>query len=263
MMKKRVISGIIMSLVLIPILIIGGNVFILAMGMIGILALKELINLKISHEKIPDLINLISFITILLLIFSEYDGYSIMFGLTYKGLAITILSLLIPCLFYKNKYSTHDAFYLIGCVIFLGLIFNSIILIRNISIWRLIYLVLIVTINDIFAYLIGDLIGKHKFSKISPNKTIEGTVAGLIVSTIISTIFYINAIGNTNIIKLIFLTMLISLSGQIGDLVFSKIKRENNIKDYSNLIPGHGGVLDRIDSLIFAVLTYTLIIGIL
>lgn len=262
-MKKRVISGIIMSLVLIPILIIGGNVFILAMGMIGILALKELINLKISHEKIPDLINLISFIAILLLIFSEYDGYSIMFGLTYKGLAITILSLLIPCLFYKNKYSTHDAFYLIGCVIFLGLIFNSIILIRNISIWRLVYLSLIVTINDIFAYLIGALIGKHKFSKISPNKTIEGTVAGLIVSTIISTIFYINAIGNTNIIKLIFLTMLISLSGQIGDLVFSKIKRENNIKDYSNLIPGHGGVLDRIDSLIFAVLTYTLIIGIL
>lgn len=262
-MKKRVISGIIMTLVLVPVLIIGGNVFILSLGMIGILALKELINLKTSHEKIPDLINLISFIALLLLIFSEYDDYSIMFGLTYKGIAITTLSLLIPCLFYKNKYSTRDAFYLIGCVIFLGLIFNTIILIRNISIWRLVYLILIVTLNDIFAYIIGSLIGKHKFSKISPNKTIEGTVAGLILSTTISTIFYINAIGSTNIIKLIFLTMLISLSGQIGDLFFSKIKRENNIKDYSNLIPGHGGVLDRIDSLIFAVLTYTVIIGIL
>ena len=100
------------------------------------------------------------------------------------------------------------------------------------------------------------LIGKHKLTKISPKKTIEGSVVGTIVSTIIATTYYAMFISNENIIKIIFVVIILSIIGQIGDLFFSLIKRENDIKDFSNLIPGHGGVLDRIDSIIFVLITF-------
>lgn len=264
-MKKRIISAIIMVAILVPILIIGESVFAVAMGILSVLALKELIDLKQSHGKIPEFVFLLGIIDLLLLTFSEFDGYSIAFGLTYRGIAITILSMFIPCLFYKNeKYTTKDAMYLTASIVSLGLLFNSIILIRNIDIWRLIYLLLIVTLTDSFAMIIGTLIGCHKCTpNISPKKTWEGSIGGTIVGTIVAVIFYVNVISSTAISKVVLLTLLLSIFGQIGDLFFSKIKRENKIKDYSNLIPGHGGILDRIDSLIFVVLMYIILFGII
>ncbi len=261
-MKKRILSAIIMAIILIPILIIGNKIFALTMGFIGVLAFKELINLKESHSKIPDLLFFLGLINLLLIIFSGLDGIIIPLNLEYKNLAFCILCMFLPCLFSKNKnYSTHTAFYLIGCIIFLGVVFNSFILLRNFDIWRLIYIILIVTMTDIFALVIGKLIGKHKCApNISPGKTWEGSVGGTFVGTIVPTIFYINIINQNNLIKIIFITLILSIIGQLGDLFFSKIKRENKIKDFGNLIPGHGGVLDRIDSLIFVLLTYIILI---
>ena len=109
--------------------------------------------------------------------------------------------------------------------------------------------------TDIFAYCVGSKIGKHKFSKVSPKKSIEGCIAGtvgsvvlmLIYTWILNTYFSFNYsyifIGITGIV--------LSLIGQIGDFAASTIKRYVDIKDYSNLLPGHGGMLDRIDSVIF------------
>ena len=109
--------------------------------------------------------------------------------------------------------------------------------------------------TDIFAYCVGSKIGKHKFSKVSPKKSIEGCVAGtigsvvvmLIYTWILNTYFSFNysyfLIGSTG--------LALSLIGQLGDFAASTIKRYVDIKDYSNLLPGHGGMLDRIDSVIF------------
>ena len=89
-------------------------------------------------------------------------------------------------------YTARDAFYLATCVIFLGLVFNGIILIRILDIWHLVYLILITTMTDIFAMLLGKLVGKHKLIEhVSPNKTVEGSVLGSIVATIVSTVFYL------------------------------------------------------------------------
>ena len=264
-MKKRIISAILMIIIFVPILVIGGNVFIVAMGMLGVIALKELLDLKESHSKIPDLVFLIAIINLLLLIFSEFDGYAIAFGLSYRGIALTLLTLLIPCLIYKKDYQTKDALILSSYTIFLGLVFNCVILIRNVNILYLIYLILIATITDIFALVFGKLIGLHKcmpINSISPNKTWEGVIGGTLIGTIIPLIFYNNFVNSLNI-KVIIMTIVLSLIGQIGDLVFSKIKRENKIKDYGNIIPGHGGVLDRIDSLIFIILAYIICFGII
>lgn len=109
--------------------------------------------------------------------------------------------------------------------------------------------------TDTCAYCIGKLFGKHKFSKISPKKSIEGCIAGTLGSVILAIIYNIicNNVWNMNInyILISIIAVVLSLIGQIGDFAASSIKRYNDIKDFSNLIPGHGGMLDRIDSVIF------------
>ncbi len=111
--------------------------------------------------------------------------------------------------------------------------------------------------TDIMAYFIGKTLkmGKHKFSKISPNKSIEGCVAGLLGGVVLS-IIYTACINKFLPIyvpyeKILIISILLSILGQFGDFAASSIKRFVGIKDFSNLIPGHGGLLDRIDSLIF------------
>lgn len=109
--------------------------------------------------------------------------------------------------------------------------------------------------TDIFAYFIGKHFGKHKFTQISPNKSIEGCIGGILGAILIILIYTVicNNIFNMNInyFYAIFIAVLLSCVSQIGDLAASSIKRYCGIKDYSNLIPGHGGMLDRIDSVIF------------
>ena len=125
-----------------------------------------------------------------------------------------------------------------------------------------IYLVLIPIITDSFAYITGNLIGRHKLiEKISPNKTVEGAIGGFVAASIFCTIFYVVVINHhTNIVIALLSTMFLSIISQLGDLVFSSIKRYFNIKDFSKLIPGHGGILDRIDSLIFVIIGYSILI---
>lgn len=109
--------------------------------------------------------------------------------------------------------------------------------------------------TDIFAYLIGRHFGKHKFTEISPNKSLEGCVGGIVGALVMILIytFACNQIFAMNFSYLYagFIAVLLSVTSQIGDLSRSSIKRYCGIKDYSNLIPGHGGMLDRIDSVIF------------
>lgn len=109
--------------------------------------------------------------------------------------------------------------------------------------------------TDLFAYIVGKRLGRHKFSKVSPKKSIEGCIAGTICSVVLALIYtyFVNNYGGMNIsyVYIIIIGTILSIVGQIGDFSASAIKRYVNIKDYSNLIPGHGGMLDRIDSLIF------------
>lgn len=109
--------------------------------------------------------------------------------------------------------------------------------------------------TDIFAYVVGKYCGKHKFSKVSPKKSIEGCIGGTIGALIMMLVYtYVaNTYWGMNYpyLFIIGIGIILSLIGQIGDFSASSIKRYVDIKDFSNLIPGHGGMLDRIDSLIF------------
>ena len=127
----------------------------------------------------------------------------------------------------------------------------------------LIYVFLAAWGTDTFAYCIGKRLGKHKFSKVSPKKSIEGCIAGT-VSAIILMVLYTVILNKNLSFDYSYWTigisaLVLSLIGQIGDFAASSIKRYTGIKDFGDLIPGHGGMLDRIDSVIFiAPLAYLL-----
>ncbi|MBA6156486.1 phosphatidate cytidylyltransferase [Tenacibaculum sp. S7007] len=115
----------------------------------------------------------------------------------------------------------------------------------------IIAIILIIWTNDSFAYLVGKNFGKHKlFEKVSPKKTIEGFVGGLVFAIIAGLIISksVTIFSTTN---WIFIAIIVSVFGTLGDLVESKFKRQANIKDSGNIMPGHGGLLDRLDSLFF------------
>jgi phosphatidate cytidylyltransferase len=141
--------------------------------------------------------------------------------------------------------------------------FTLLIILREGSEWLLVYLILVAIMTDTFAMLIGSLIGKHKLiPSVSPNKSVEGSVAGSLIGTVVGSIFYYFVLtSNIKLIPLVLMTLVLTIAGQIGDLLLSKIKRENGIKDFSKIMPGHGGILDRLDSMCFIVITYAIIIG--
>ncbi|WBL31461.1 phosphatidate cytidylyltransferase [Candidatus Phytoplasma sacchari] len=117
------------------------------------------------------------------------------------------------------------------------------------------YLFLITVTNDSFAFFGGILFGKTKiFPSVSPNKTLEGCFFGIIFSLFFSFLFFLNSFVNLyfkSYLYLIFFSFCNSIISQIGDLISSKLKRNFKIKDFNNIFPGHGGLLDRFDSVLF------------
>ena len=138
-------------------------------------------------------------------------------------------------------------------------------MLRTINLKIFIFLFTITIITDTFAYITGSLIGKHKLlTEISPLKTWEGLIGGTIMGVFVSVMFYHTCINpEFSLLYLIIICTFLSLLAQIGDLVFSAMKRYFGIKDFSNIMPGHGGVLDRLDSIIFVILGFIFFISIL
>jgi phosphatidate cytidylyltransferase len=117
-------------------------------------------------------------------------------------------------------------------------------------VWAL-FIIFAIVANDALALLVGSRIGRHPFfPAISPRKTVEGAVAGVVASVIVM-IVGVSAIIGLSPFHAIALGILVGVSAQLGDLVESQMKRIAEVKDSSNLIPGHGGVLDRLDSILF------------
>ena len=130
------------------------------------------------------------------------------------------------------------------------------------SIIKCVFIFLIAFMTDTYAYIGGMLIGRHKLTSISPKKTVEGFIVGTFMGTLIGTVYYYNLVGGVTIFETVVLCLVLTLLSELGDLFFSSIKRYFDKKDYSNLIPGHGGILDRFDSVIYVSLGLSLILSI-
>lgn len=222
----------------------------------------EILDLPKSHSNIPNAVKVLGIASIFFLILTGTKADIFNLTISVPKLLLPLVLLIFPTIFYTSKdYSTKDAFYLLGNIYLISTILNLLVLIRNYDIYLLIYLLSIPIFNDIFAYSVGSLIGKHKLAlEISPKKSWEGAIAGLIGGSLIALIIFNNLVFSINYLPVIPLTLLLSIIGQMGDLIFSRIKRENEIKDFSDLMPGHGGIMDRIDSIAFVVIVFILII---
>jgi len=158
--------------------------------------------------------------------------------------------------FSKKKNNKMFAIRFFGLIYLLIFITSSYLIYSNVGPNYYILLLLICSSSDIGGYLVGRTIGGTKLTKISPNKTISGSIGSLIFSLI--PVLLINKQDYLLLefpftIENIFLCLLISVSCQLGDLIISFFKRINNIKDTGNMLPGHGGILDRVDGIIFAI----------
>lgn len=266
-MKQRVISAILVLAVFIPILFMGGWIFNVAVLLLAIQGFHEFIGIKETRKKLPDFVKVISYLLLTIMVISNIENKDFTFTMDFRLIAAIFLAYLIPVIMYheREKYSVNDAFYLIAGLFFTGVSFHLLILIRQVSLNYVIYLFLITIMTDTYAYFTGRLIGKHKLlEKISPNKTWEGSVGGTLFGVLFGVVFYHVVIDAAlPLYVLILMTLFLSILGQFGDLVFSAIKRYFGKKDFSNIMPGHGGVLDRLDSIIFVMLGFMFFIGIL
>jgi len=255
-MKERLVSAFIALLITVPLILLGGNYFNLLVIVLGILGLRELLK---PMENIPDMMKYISYVLFVILLMYGYTFTGKVYIMNFSLMLISFLILFISLIFYNNnkKYSIRDVFYLIASIIFLSSAFYLFNVVRSKGLMLTIYLLLVTTMTDTFAYVVGSKIGKRKLiPSISPNKTVEGSIAGLVIGTIIASIFYFFCVSSTKVGITIIMTIVLSIIGQCGDLIFSAIKRHFKIKDFSNIMPGHGGVLDRLDSIMFVLFGY-------
>ncbi|MDD2489795.1 MAG: phosphatidate cytidylyltransferase [Bacilli bacterium] len=266
-MKNRLISAFIGLGIFIPVTLIGGtlfNVFILAIALIG---LHELLEMRPKRKQLPSFMKLITYLVYAYLVINISESNDFVYLLDYRSISLIIFIFLLPIIIYHDNkvYNINDGLFLIGVTFFLGISFNLFITLRAYSMMHVFYLFLITAMTDTYAYVSGCLIGKHKLLEvISPKKTWEGLIIGTIFGVLIASVFYYIAIDDTiSVLILILCTTLLSLIGQLGDLVFSSIKRLYRKKDFSKIMPGHGGVLDRLDSIIFVALGYVLLMFVL
>lgn len=247
-MKTRILSALIM-LPLLGIVFIGGRLLLVACFLIGIMGVREFYhgfeNLNIKPSYLVASISILGLYAINLFAPAEYHYYMLWF------LAVVVMSLL--TLFNIENRELPDAMAtLTGIFYVIFLSFHVTLTEQTAEYGVLVWLIFLTAFGtDSMAYFTGYLIGKHKLApKISPKKTIEGSVGGILGSVLLCGLFGYFVIPRI-LLHCIVIGVLGGVISQFGDLTASIFKRKMGIKDYGNLIPGHGGILDRFDSVLF------------
>ena len=291
-MKKRLITGIVLLAVLIPLLIIDVllPVFQVVAAAFVCIGAWEMIKLYEHGKKFNIAIKIVIMISALL---TYLSGLTIWTELTEQlqldqslvkitidskigfALLMIAISLQLSLLVFSKEFDANDIGKSLASSFYVGFGVASLLALRILGVRFIAYLFMTTILTDVFAYVFGMLFGKHKMiERISPKKTWEGAIGGTIVATIAASLFaflygqlfpggdlntiFDNFTQGTQsnpvllYILIFFVTLITSIAGQIGDLVASRLKRTYDVKDFSNIFPGHGGFLDRFDSAIFA-----------
>ncbi len=252
-LAKRILVGAILIPIVLAITHVGGLPFTLFVASLAVIAYAEFSHMFASFSPSVGLGSISSF------------AICLTFGLKPKAMPVVLTFILLALLVERLLRVGRDDFAKSSAASFLGIAYTGwllghFILLRNLSGLtaslkgsRLVYLVLILTWTyDTLAYAVGAFMGRRKiFTKISPSKTFEGTLAGFL-GCILAAFVSRATFATLSIRASITIALLVAFFGQMGDLVESMFKRSVGIKDSSHILPGHGGILDRFDSLLFA-----------
>ena len=252
---KRITSGLLGFPLVLIILLIGNRYIVdIALAIIALLAMNEYFNAVQKVSNPVRWVGYLSCFSIAIIHLVPQESLNMVVTLSVPTILLILFAQVIATdmktSFKDIAYTFLGIFYVVFFMMFVAFIDGM----DNgkILIW---YAIIAAWGTDIFAYFIGKHFGKHKFSKVSPKKSIEGCIAGTVGAILLMLLYtYVaNTFWGMNYSYgfIAMIGLILSLIGQIGDFAASSIKRYVDIKDYSNLIPGHGGMLDRIDSLIF------------
>lgn len=254
-MKQRIITACVAALIFLPIVFWGGLPFVLLIYAMASVALYEILKMKqIPIISIPGVLSLL-----LLWVFlfpSEYITGNLHINVATKIelFLFGVLLFLIYSVFSKNKFSFDHVGFSLLSILYLGIGFYYMIATRAAGVLFIFFALFLIWATDSGAYFIGRAIGKNKLAPhISPNKTVEGSIGGIISAILVACLFYFltDLAVTISFAKLMIVAILLSIFGQLGDLVESALKRFYNVKDSGTILPGHGGILDRVDSWLF------------
>lgn len=256
-MVVRIISAVVAIPLLLFFIIVGGlplRCAVLVLSLIGMYELYKAVSGKIKT------VHLVGFLLELIYFVNSYDNIN----LTIISCAVVaILFILVIC---HKTNNIHDGAVTLFGFFYLGVLLSWICQIRESGVWFAWLPFIFAFVSDTGAYFIGSKFGKHKLTpELSPKKSVEGAIGG-IVSTALFTTVYVFCLYNFNFSFMMLLGAIIGAFGsviaQFGDLAASSVKRFVGIKDYGKLMPGHGGVLDRFDSVLFTI-PYVYVMGII
>lgn len=253
-MKTRVITAVIALLIFVPLLLLGHIWFgtlVVAMGLVGT---AEILRMRKKILVSPEAY-LAFAMTVLLIVPLNYMKYLPGTENALNYLYLLVCVTLAYTVFSKNRFSFEDAGVLILGSLYVGMGFHYLIIARHEGVAMAFLPLVIVWLTDTGAYLFGRKFGKHKLAvHISPNKTWEGAIGGTLLATVVASgylaLFPVHADVTYNFPTMVLIIFALSIVGQLGDLIESALKRYYGVKDSGKIMPGHGGILDRFDSLL-------------
>ncbi|WP_100408158.1 phosphatidate cytidylyltransferase [Bacillus solitudinis] len=254
-MKQRIITGIIGGALFISMVMLGSWFFALFITIVASVAMVELLKMKkIAPFSLMGGISLISMW--LLLVPTTWFEQVIPIHFTKVEIFIfLILVLLMFTVLTKNTFTFDEVGFVILSSVYVGFGFHYLIVTREIpdtGLFLVFFVMFLIWTTDSGAYFAGRAFGKHKlWPDISPKKTIEGSIGGIVAAIIVGTVIYLIFPEYLSYMTATLIILVASTFGQLGDLVESALKRHYSVKDSGNVLPGHGGILDRFDSLIY------------
>lgn len=262
-MKQRILSAVIILAVALLIVIFSGYiVYPIALSILAVLGVFEILRVMKSHKQLALAIPgyIISGLFPILAYFTTSDNVRDFILILAAAAFIYLLWAMGVAIFSKGKIPFSRIAEAFTAVIYVTVSFTALSLLRYMNgesgVFAVVLVFIVAWICDVFAYAVGVTIGKHKLiPEISPKKTVEGSIGGIIFTAIFCGLYGLGLdliIDNmiVNYVALIVVGAVLSIVSQLGDLVASLIKREYGAKDYSQIFPGHGGVMDRFDSVL-------------
>jgi phosphatidate cytidylyltransferase len=251
-MKQRIITGVVAAALFLPIVIFGGFPFIIVTYVLATIGLSELFRMK--HLRLFSLEGMVSLLFLWAFLVPEtYSDWFSAFHVTKTDLLlIAVLLLLTYTVITKNKFTFDEASFALLSTLYVGFGFYYFMETRFIGLHYMFYALFIIWATDTGAYFTGRAFGKRKlWPEISPNKTVEGSIGGIVCALVVASVYQLYTGFFASFPTLLLMTVVLSIFGQMGDLVESAFKRHYGVKDSGNILPGHGGILDRFDSLLF------------